>query len=219
MNGAVRLIVAGAGGFGCEVAVYVRDALAAGTLSGELAGFLDDVHGPGHVTDLDLPILGTIDDYRPHPQDRVVIGIGAPADRARVAERLDRLGARTTTLVHPLAYVAALADLGEGAIVAPFATIGPRARVGAHCLINTHAGVGHDVIIGDFSAVSPHAALNGRVVVGRAVLIGSGAVVTPGRRVGDGAQVSAGTVVQSDVAADMTVWGNPARPVPRPPQG
>lgn len=219
MSGAPRLIVAGAGGLGCEVAAYARDALAAGTLSGVLAGFLDDVHGRGCLTDLGLPILGAIDDYRPAPEDRVLIAVGAPADRAGVAGRLDRLGARYATLIHPLAYVAALARVGEGVVVAPFATIGARAHVGAHCLVNTHAGIGHDVTIGDFSAVSPHAALNGRVVVGRAALIGSGAVVTPGRRVGDGAQVSAGTVVQSDVGADMTVWGNPARPVPRPPQG
>lgn len=217
MSSNARLIVAGAGGLGVEVALYVRDALAAGRLCGHLAGFLDD-EKQGRLPELDLPVLSAIDAYRPQDGDRVVIAVGDPAGRSVIAERLARLGARFFSVVHPLAWVAPLARLEDGCVVAPFATIGPRARLARHVLINTHAGIGHDCTIGPCTAVSPHAVVNGWVSLGREVMVGSGAVIVPGQQVGDRARVSAGAVVQAAVSADVTVWGNPARPLPRAPQ-
>lgn len=209
-----RIIVAGAGGLGVEVALYVRDAMAAGRLNGALAGFIDD-EKQGRLADLDLPVLSTIDSYEPAEGDRVVVAVGDPGGRRLIADRLEQRGARFVTVVHPLAWVAPLAHLEDGCVVAPFVTIGPRARLGAHVLVNTHAGIGHDCVIGACSAISPHAVLNGRVVLGQEVMVGSGAVVVPGQHLGARARLSAGSVVQSAVAADTTVWGNPARPLPR----
>lgn len=216
MNDA-RIIVAGAGGLGCEVALYVRDALAAGRLQGRLAGFVDD-QKQGRQDDLDLAILSAIDAYRPQDGDRVVIAVGEPAARRIIAQRLERVGARFVTVIHPLAWVAPLTRIEDGCVVAPFVTIGPRTHVEAHCLFNTHAGIGHDCHIGACAAVSPHAVLNGHVRLGAEVMVGSGAVVVPGLTIGDRARVSAGTVVLSAVAPETTVWGNPARPLPRAPQ-
>jgi len=54
------------------------------------------------------------------------------------------------------------------------------------------------------------------VRIGADVWIGGGAIITPGVTVGDGAIIGAGAVVTRDVAAGVTVAGNPARPV-RPP--
>lgn len=212
-----RIIVAGAGGLGTEVALYVRDALAAGYLDGELVGFVDD-EKQGRIVDIDLPVLSAIDCCRPQQDERFVVAVGDPIGRRLVADRLIGLGAHFITVVHPLAWVAPLARLEAGCVVAPFATIGPRSRLAAHVLINTHAGIGHDCVVGACSAVSPHAVLNGGVHLGEQVMVGSAAVVVPGQQVGDRARLSAGTVVQSAVAADATVWGNPARPLPRAPQ-
>ena len=53
---------------------------------------------------------------------------------------------------------------------------------------------------------------NGRPVrIGRNVWIGGGALILPGVTVGDDAVIGAGSVVTRDVAAGMTVMGNPAR--------
>lgn len=217
MNGPIAIIIAGAGGLGREVAGYVRDVIAAGGLDATLKGFLDDTAAEPAAFGLDLPVLGSIDGYRPGPADRVVVAVGAPADRAGVAQRLERNGALFVSIIHPLAWVAKPARLEAGCIIAPFATIGMNAHLGRHCLINTHAGIGHDVVLGDATVVSPHGVVNGGAKLGRAVLVGSAAVVTPRRTIGDDAQVSAGSVVQSDIAAGTTVWGNPARALPRTP--
>lgn len=49
------------------------------------------------------------------------------------------------------------------------------------------------------------------VRIGQNVWIGSGAIILPGVTIGDDAVVGAGSVVTRDVAAGVTVKGNPAR--------
>ena len=51
------------------------------------------------------------------------------------------------------------------------------------------------------------------VIIGQDVWIGGGAIILPGVCIGDGAIVAAGAVVTKDVQEDMTVAGNPARPM------
>ncbi|WP_415504961.1 sugar O-acetyltransferase [Acetobacter sp.] len=53
------------------------------------------------------------------------------------------------------------------------------------------------------------------VTIGENVWIGGGAIILPGITIGDDAIVGAGSVVTRDVAAGVTVAGNPARPLRR----
>jgi len=53
------------------------------------------------------------------------------------------------------------------------------------------------------------------VRIGSDVWIGGGAIILPGVTIGDGAVIGAGSVVTRDVAAGVTVTGNPARLRPR----
>lgn len=52
------------------------------------------------------------------------------------------------------------------------------------------------------------------VEIGANVWIGGGAILLGGVHIGDGAIIGAGAVVTKDVAANTTVIGNPARPLP-----
>jgi sugar O-acyltransferase (sialic acid O-acetyltransferase NeuD family) len=209
------LYIAGAGGLGREVAAYALEIIAAGRAAGRLpavlGGFLDDTGADPAAFGCPLPVVATIDGWRPGPEDRVVVAVGDPAGRRQVALRLAALGARFATLVHPSAWVAANARLGEGCIVAPLAAVAPHAEIGCHALINVHAGVGHDVRLGAWSVLAPHAVLNGFVSAGEGVLVGSAAVVTARLTLGAGARVAAGSVLYGDVPAGATAHGNPAR--------
>ena len=51
------------------------------------------------------------------------------------------------------------------------------------------------------------------VSIGADVWVGAGALILPGVTVGDGAIIGAGAVVTRDVPTEVTVVGNPARPV------
>lgn len=112
---------------------------------------------------------------------------------------------------HSAAVVAKTAMVGLGSFLAAQSVVAPDAIIGNHCIINHAAVVDHDCIIGDFTHVAPQCSLGGGVKVGRGVLIGAGAVVLPGIIVEDYAVIGAGAVVTKNVAAGMTLVGNPAK--------
>lgn len=212
-DGIHRIVIVGAGGFGREVLQYLYDAM---ELQGGYAvkGFLDDAHPDMGPFGLQLPVLGDTQHFDFAPSDRAIIAIGDPSVRLRVAERLEGLGARFVTLVHPLSYIANTAQLGAGCIVAPFASVGAHARLGDHSVLTFYASAGHDTRIGRACGFSPHAVANGGSTLGDGVFLGAYAVVNPKRSVGAGSKVAAGAVVYHPVPPDTLAVGNPAKPRP-----
>ncbi|MGC2855620.1 NeuD/PglB/VioB family sugar acetyltransferase [Novispirillum sp. DQ9] len=206
-----RLIIACAGGLGREVLTYARDAIAAGRLDAEIAGFIDDTNPDLGAFGIREPLLGTIDAYEPGPRDRVVVGVGTPQNRAAVAARLAARGATFMSVIHPMSFVPDTVRMGVGCVVAPFATVGPWVDLGDHVLVNTHAVLGHDCVVGACCELAPHTACNGYVRLGERVFVGSGAVVTARLTIGEDTKVAAGAVVYSDLPAGVTALGNPAR--------
>ena len=83
-------------------------------------------------------------------------------------------------------------------------------------MLYTGSIVEHDCVVGEHSYLSPRVTLCGGVQVGRRVFIGAGATVLPNVSIGDGATIAAGAVVTSDVDANSTVMGVPAKVVDSP---
>lgn len=113
--------------------------------------------------------------------------------------------ALTPPLVHPTAFCAVDAALGDATTVFPMAHVSTRARVGRCCIVHAGAIVTHECRLGDFCFIGPNATLCGGVEVHECAFIGAGATLLPGVVVGARALVGAGTVVDRDVAADAVV--------------
>ena len=138
--GATRqIVIVGAGGFGREVLQYVRDAME--FQDGYVVkGFLDDASPEIDIEPygLGVPVLGATERYDFAPSDRVIIAIGDPSTRLRIADRLEGLGVSFVTLVHPLAYVSPAATPRGRLHRRPFrerrCARAPRRPLGAHVL-------------------------------------------------------------------------------------
>jgi acetyltransferase-like isoleucine patch superfamily enzyme len=129
-------------------------------------------------------------------------------------------------------------SIGDRTRVGTFVEIQSGAAIGSDCKIQSHTFICDGVTIGDRvfighgvmfindkkpHAVNPDGGLQGpedwelmTTTVGNGASLGSGAVILGGVRIGDDALVGAGAVVTTDVAAGMTVVGNPARNLPIP---
>jgi len=110
--------------------------------------------------------------------------------------------------------------IGEGAVLSPFVTIGSNVKIGKHFHANLYSYVEHDCVIGDYVTFAPGVKCNGNVVIEDYAYIGAGAIIKQGKPgdplvIGRGAVVGMGAVVTKNVAADMTVIGNPAKPLIR----
>lgn len=208
-----RIIIVGAGGFGREVLQWARHAWP--EHGHKIAGFLSDdpTKLDGHVTR--LPILGSPEAFEPKQKDYLILAIGIPLVRRRVAEELEARGARFLTMIHPTAIVADTAVIGPGTLVGPLVVISDSATIGMFGLLNYHASLGHDAAIGSFVVMSPYATLGGGASVADDVFLGIHASIGPNQKVGSRTYVSANTCVLRDAPEQSIVFGVPGRAVPR----
>ena len=79
--------------------------------------------------------------------------------------------------VHPQAFVAPDAQLGEGVSVGPFAYVGPKAVLGAGCIVMPHATIGAEAVAGRDCLFHPGARIGERVVMGERCIIHPNAAV------------------------------------------
>ncbi len=208
-----RIVIVGAGGFGREVLQWARDAWP--DQASLIGGFLSDDPRRLDGFTTGVGILSIVQDYRPVQGDYLLLGIGVPYSRRRVADHLMALGGRFLTLVHPHAVVAATAVIGEGSIVCPFSLVSDSSRLGRCVLVNYHASLGHDAVAGDYAVLSPYATLGGGARVEDEVFLGLHASVGPGRSVGARSKVSANSCVLATAPPDSLVFGVPGRVSPR----
>jgi sugar O-acyltransferase (sialic acid O-acetyltransferase NeuD family) len=205
-----QLIVVGAGGLGREVFQYALDQFR-GDPKTEVAGFLDDDPAALAGDPFEGRILGDTANFAVQPQHRFVIAVGDPALRQALVEQIAARGGRFARLIHPLAYVAPSASVGEGCILAPFSFLGVGAKLEAHVVINTHASIGHDVTLSPYCVLSPLCVVGGRSRLGKGVFMGSRALIVPQRTIGRGSKIAAGAVVLHDVPEGSLAVGNPAK--------
>ncbi|ALB63189.1 putative acetyltransferase protein [Cronobacter condimenti 1330] len=200
----MKLGIYGAGGLGREVLMLARTINARMSRWSEIF-FIDD------VTDAREVYGAAVVRFEALPTAcEVVIGIGEPALRQRLAQKLEGV-APLATLIHPSVVVPAQSEIRDGAILCDGALISCGVTIGENALIQPRACIGHDCTIGAYSVVSSLAALAGHCTVGERVFIGMNSCVKEQTRIGDDAIVGMGSAVFSDVADATIVLGNPAR--------
>lgn len=204
-----RVVIVGAGGFGRGVHSWLmqsprhREAEGIGDVV-----FIDDATpkvGP------DAPVIGNVRDYVPENYDEVLVAVGRPKLRRRVAENLSSRGAQFHTFVDDRAVLADTAHVGTGTIICPGTVISAHATVGSHVHINFNCSIGHDTVLGEFTTLSPMSNIMGETIVGSDVFVGGSAVVLPRIEIANGTTIGAGSTVIQPVSSASTVVGNPAR--------
>lgn len=204
-----RILIVGAGGFGREVLQWALHAWP--DEAHKIGGFLSDDPEALAEQNTRFTIIGSAAGYKPAPGDALVLAIGIPEIRRRVAEMLVARGAEFLSLVHPTAIVADSAQVGEGTILCPYAIVSDNCKLGKFVLMNYHSSVGHDSSVADFSVFSPYATLGGGASIGEDVFLGLHSSVGPHVSLGDRCKVSAGSAALATAPADVVIWGLPGR--------
>ncbi|MFZ6646248.1 acetyltransferase [Undibacterium sp. TJN25] len=206
-----NIIIAGAGGFGKEIATLLESAVVSENI--RIGGFIDDTlqAAPALNERYPYPVLGKITEYKPAQGDVFIIAIGDPKAKLSIAESLELRGAEFFNFIHPTAIIARTAKLGKGIILCPFSVASSDSHIADFVTINNYSGAGHDASLGKGTTVSSHVDITGYVKIGEAVFIGSNASILPGVEVGAFAKIGAGAIVVRRVKEGATVYAAPAR--------
>lgn len=201
------LIIIGAGGFGRELHVMLWDAFSAAEY--RFKGFL--ANDSNHLAEAIGPVVGSPEDYKPQDSDRFLLAIGYMEARERVTRMLAGRGGRFASYIHPTAFIASNASIGEGAVIYPYAVVSNAARVADQVHLNYYASVGHDVEVGRCCLLAPYATLNGFAAIEDHVYMSTHSTVVVAKRVGARTKISANSTVQHDVPPDSFVFGVPGQ--------
>ena len=205
-----QLIIVGAGGMGRSVYCIATGCIGYGT-DFMVKGFLDDDLNSLDGFDNYPPILGTIDGYELCEDDVFVCSLGNTKTKRMICEKLKDRGAKFQTLIHKTAIVRQNAKIGDGCIIADFASVGADCTIGESTLVQTFSIAAHDCKIGNYVRIDTHATCVGGVVVEDCATIHTTAVVSHKVVVGEGAVVAACSFVIKKVKPHTTVFGNPAK--------
>lgn len=204
-----NLIIIGAGGMGRTIYSNALESVGYGEKF-VVKGFIDDNLAALDAFENYPPIIGTIRDYQPQPDDVFVSSIGGASRRACM-EEIIRRGGEFMELIHETARIYQNAKLGKGNFVGAFSVIGNDAIVGDYNMIQSYTVIGHDAHIGNWNRIDTHVTCVGGIVIEDEVNIHTGAVISHNVTVGTGAHVGALSFVIRKVKPGTTVCGNPAK--------
>lgn len=208
-----RLLVAGTGGFAKEVAQLAT------TINRVAARWsaIEYVGRQGQDTAVSLPfgaLAGTDSLWESiNQQTDVVIGVGTPAIRARIATQLQRFALLNfPNLIHPAAQLDADGViLGVGNIVTFGAAFTCDIHVGDHNVFNLNCTIGHDCRIGSFNVFNPGSNISGGVHIGDACLLGTGSKVLENTKIVSSTTLGANGLLTRDALQPGIYVGSPAK--------
>lgn len=205
------LLLIAASGLAKEVIALVRD-----HGGHHLVGILDDelsLHGTSFAG---LGVLGPLTLATDYPEAQFVVCAGRGASRRSIVERLVPWGItedRFATVVDASVRVPESCTVGRGTILLAGTVLTADVAVGRHVVSMPHVTLTHDDQIADFVTLCAGVSLGGSVHISTGAYLGMNASVRERVTVGERAVVGMGAVVLDDVEADLTVVGNPARPL------
>jgi sugar O-acyltransferase (sialic acid O-acetyltransferase NeuD family) len=204
---------------GREVAQIGADMRADGSAV-NVIGFLSDDSSTHGTSVAGLPVLGdhTFLEKQPGKFD-VALAIGAPPAKLRVAARIRSLARGFPSLIHPSVARTPRVVMGAGVILSQRASLTVDISLGDFVLVNVACTIAHDCALADYVTLAPAVNLSGNVHVEEGCDIGTGVAVIQGIRIARWSIVGAGAVVTTDVPANCTAVGLPARPVKHRPEG
>lgn len=213
------LVIIGAGGFARET-LDVVDAINAVNPTWDMLGFIvDAAYGRAGDVVNDRAVLGDFAWLERHSDVMVVCGVGAPEIRYQMVKRVQRMGAKFATLIHPSVVRTRWMTVGDGVVITAACVLSNNITISDHVHLNPNCTIGHDVYIESFVSAAPGVLVSGNVRIREGAYLGTGANIIEKKTVGAWSIVGAGSTIVNDVPANTTVVGVPAKVIKERPSG
>lgn len=162
-------------------------------------------------------VLSDIDTFINHKNeinaDAVIVSIGDNIIRNQIYQKINILGLKNITLIHPSAIVSKKVKLNEGIYIGAGAIVNPDAKIGKYASIGVNTSVGHDCEIGNVVNIAPGVNIAGKVKLGEYSVVAIGSTIIESIQIGKNSIISAGSVVLNDISDDVVAAGSPAKTI------
>jgi len=134
------------------------------------------------------------------------VAIGNPRRREKLFDKILSLGGLPANIMNTNLFYC-ISDIPQnGTIIQPGVNISYGLEIGQSCIIHANSTIGHKVKIGSFVNINPLCSIIGPCEIGDFSYIGARSVILPNCKIGRNVIVSAGSVVNRDVA-DYETFG------------
>jgi sugar O-acyltransferase (sialic acid O-acetyltransferase NeuD family) len=207
-----QIAIIGAGGFGRH-ALDILEACNQDKQAFEMLGFVvDEKYGLAGTLVNDKPVLG---DFRwleqNYNQVYVLCAVGAPHHRLNLIKRAASIGCKFINLIHPNSVLTRRVTMAEGIIIAAGSVMTNHINIGNHVHINMGCTIGHDAVLEDFVTLLPGVHVSGNVLIKEGCSIGTGTNIIEKLNIGEWSVVGAGSTIISNIPANSTAVGVPAK--------
>ena len=207
------LAIYGVGGLGREVLELSRIINSRKNRWDEFI-FIDDGDVPAVVSG--LHVYKYDEAKKKYPMNmEIAMGVGEPATRKKLFDKVNSDGINTPTLIHPDVYIPESTKIGTGTIIQYGCFISCNVTIEDYVYIQPHVNIGHDDVLKEGCMISGMGNIGGAVTIGKYSYIGLSSCVIQGTSIGDYSIVSIGAAVYKDIPDEMIAMGNPARPMKR----
>ena len=144
---------------------------------------------------------------------QIAMGIGEPATRAKLLQKIEKDGIELPTLIHPDIYIPETTTIGKGVVIQAGCFISCNIILNDYVLVQPHVSIGHDCVLEKNSTLSSGTCVSGAVHIGENTYIGVGTMIKQGMQIGSDSVVGMGSIVLRDIPDNVIALGNPARPM------
>lgn len=205
------IAIYGAGGFGRETAVLLRQ-INQVDKQWNLIGFFDDGLKKNQTIE-ELPLLGGINEVNSFQAPlSLVLAIADPESRMNIVASIHNDQISFPVIAHPHAILGSESNwFGRGVIITAGCILTTGIVIGDFSIINLATTIGHDVKIGSFCSIMPACNLSGNVTIGEGCFLGTGTKILQNLSIGKDCVIGAGAVVIKNFEEEgLTLVGVPA---------
>ncbi len=208
------IVVFGAGGMGREAMWLIESSRKYNDIY-NILGFVDDSCELVGLTTNGHKVIGNISWLLSRTENiAVVIAVGNSAVRKSVFEKLSANPAISfPNIIADDVMISDYVKMGKGCIICSSNIITVNIEIGDFFISNLDCTICHDSVIGNFVTLNPSVNISGNVTLGDCTNIGVGSNIIQGKCIGEGTVIGAGAVVVTDLPANCTAVGVPAKPI------
>jgi sugar O-acyltransferase (sialic acid O-acetyltransferase NeuD family) len=210
-----NVIIIGGEGNGSVIADAITDARLLGSSDAHIYGFLNDRMNKGDQI-AGYPVLGSLSEVQFFLKQGcrfvfAIYRIDGQRERIELFNNLKIPVESLFTFIHPMAYVAPSARIGNGVVIMPHVSVSSEAVIGDCCLLMVNSSIGHNTVLAAHCHLAAQSCLSSHVLLNEGVHIGLNATVREHLTLEKYSTLGMGSVLLNNIG-EQEIWvGNPAR--------